>query len=90
VTSDLHTTFHPRAFNGEQASGLWVLTVVDLTWSGNDGGMVDIFRDGSWIAGVTGNYYSDSLGSRKAIAGSEFVYSICAWWECSDEVRVSF
>lgn len=71
--------------NGFKEKGRWG---ANLSWSGNTGS-VDIYRDGSKIATVSGGSYTDQTTNR---GGGSLTYQICeaGTSTCSNEVTVNF
>lgn len=71
--------------NGFKEKGKWG---ANLSWSGNSGA-VDIYRDGSKVATVSGSSYTDQTTNK---GGGSMTYKICAQGtsNCSNEVTVNF
>jgi hypothetical protein len=62
---------------------------VDLAWNGHAGTSFDVYRDGSPIATVQANSYTDNLNKR---GSSTDIYEVCAtaFASCSNTATVSF
>ncbi|WP_297337457.1 S8 family peptidase [Algoriphagus sp.] len=73
------------AANGFKEKGRWG---TNLSWSGNTGN-VDIYRNGSKIATVSGTSYTDQTNNR---GGGTLTYRVCeaGTSTCSNEVTVNF
>lgn len=71
--------------SGFKEKGRWG---ANLTWSGNSGN-VDIYRDGSKIATVSGTSYTDQTSNK---GGGSLTYKVCETGtsKCSNEIRVNF
>lgn len=71
--------------NGFKEKGRWG---ANLSWSGNAGN-VDIFRNGSKIATVSGTSYTDQTNNR---GGGSLTYQVCeaGTSTCSNEVTINF
>jgi hypothetical protein len=61
----------------------------DLTWSGATSSNVDIYRNGSIVATVGGNSYTDVIGNR---GSASYTYKVCeaGTATCSNEVTIKF
>jgi hypothetical protein len=64
---------------------------VDLTWGGGSASQVDIYRDGSLVAGgVSESTYTDNIDKK---GGASYQYQICETGNptnCSNSVQVEF
>jgi subtilisin family serine protease len=71
--------------NGFKEKGRWG---ANLTWSGNTGN-VDIYRNGSKIATVSGTSFTDRTSNK---GGGSLTYKVCETGTstCSNEVTVNF
>lgn len=72
--------------NGYKSRGF---NTVDLSWTGANGGSVDVWRGTTKLATTTDAFYTDSTGDR---GGATYSYSICeaGTSTCSNTVDVTF
>ena len=73
------------------ASGYKVRGVhhADLTWSGSNGGSIDIYRNGALIATVADSgSYTDNTGNKGG--GASYTYQVCDSSACSNNATVNF
>ena len=67
------------------------LQMVDLSWSGSNGSLIDVYRDGNLIAmNLSGNTYTDNIGIN---GNGSYQYQVCEAGNpsnCSATVQINF